>query len=168
MSRKATTLALALAVATLPAGAAAFGSQTRVTHILDGDTLVVSGGTRVRLVQIDTPELGSGECYSRRSAKELRALAPVGATVRLEADPRLDSVDRYGRLLRYVVRGGTNVNLALVGRGAATVWFYDGVRGKYAARLLAAAQAARRERRGLWGACPAVWNPYAPAITNAK
>ncbi len=45
------------------------------------------------------------------------------------ADPALDRVDRYGRLLRYVVKGSVNVNIALVSRGAATVWFFDGDQG---------------------------------------
>jgi endonuclease YncB( thermonuclease family) len=49
-----------------------------------------------------------------------------------------------------------NVNVELVRRGAATVGFYDGERGKYAAKLFAAARQARAERRGFWGACKAV------------
>src|SRR5436189_5334826 len=69
-----------------------------VLRVVDGDTLVVSGGTRVRLVQIDSPEVGSGECYSRRAAKDLRRLLPAGAPVELRADPLLDRVDRYGRV----------------------------------------------------------------------
>jgi endonuclease YncB( thermonuclease family) len=150
------TLAVALA-----------GGGPAVARIVDGDTLTTSRGDRVRLVQIDTPEVGSGECYSRAATSELARLAPAGSAVRLEADRALDSVDRYGRLLRYVWVGGRNVNLELVRRGAATVWFYDGDRGRYAAALLAAAREARAARRGLWGACPrAVWNPYAAAATN--
>ena len=139
-----------------------------VLRVVDGDTLVVSGGTRVRLVQIDSPEVGSGECYSRRAAKDLRRLLPAGAPVELRADPLLDRVDRYGRVLRYVFRGRLNVNLALVASGDATVWFYEGARGRYARALISAAARARRLHRGLWGACRAVWNPYEPATTSAK
>ena len=134
----------------------------------DGDTIALASGASVRLVQIDTPEVGTGECYSRAAARELRRLLPVGATVRLEADSRLDRVDRYGRLLRYVWRGGTNVNLELVRRGAATVWLYDGDWGKYAPALLRAARAARAAKRGLWGACRTVWNPYGAATTSPR
>ncbi|MGH2995170.1 MAG: thermonuclease family protein, partial [Gaiellaceae bacterium] len=122
---------------------------------VDGDTIELAGGRRVRLLQIDTPELGEGECYSRKAALVLRSLLPQGTRVRLERDPSLDRVDRYGRLLRYVHSGRTNLNVALVERGAASVWFYDGERGRYAARLLAAARAAKAGRRGLWSACPA-------------
>ena len=147
--------------------AASMAARSHVARVIDGDTIVLVDGARVRLVQIDTPEPGTGECFSRAAGRELRALLPTGSTVVLEADPRLDRVDRYGRLLRYVRRGGLNLNLELVRRGAATVWFYDGDRGRYAAQLLAAATAARKARRGLWGACPlAVWNPLAPAATG--
>jgi endonuclease YncB( thermonuclease family) len=146
---------------------AAPSTSARVARVIDGDTIVLADGVRVRLVQIDTPEVGTGECFSRAAGRELRAMLPAGAAVTLVADPRLDRVDRYGRLLRYVLRDGRNVNLELVRRGAATVWLYDGDRGRYAAQLLAVATAARRARLGLWGACPrAVWNPFAAASTG--
>ena len=148
--------ALPVVLGALAVGIAAGGSPraVTVTHIADGDTLTVSSGASVRLVQIDTPELGSGECFSRAAAKELRRLAPVGSAVTLEADARLDGKDRYGRVLRYVWRGGVNVNLELVRRGAAAPYFYRGDRGRFASQLLAAALDARAHRRGLWGACP--------------
>jgi Staphylococcal nuclease homologue len=85
----------------------------------------------------------------------LGRLLPVGSKVVLERDPRLDNVDRYGRILRYVIKGKVNVNLELVRRGAASVWFYDGDRGRYAHRLAGAARTARNEGRGGWGACEA-------------
>jgi micrococcal nuclease len=129
--------------------------EATVTRVGDGDTIDLADGRQIRLVQIDAPELGEGECYGREAAQALRELLPEGAIVRLEADPRLDDVDRFGRLLRYVHLGETNVNLELVSRGAAAPWFFDGARGRYAEELLDAARAAEAERRGLWGACPA-------------
>jgi micrococcal nuclease len=139
----------------------------RVARVIDGDTIVLANGAHVRLLQIDTPEPGTSECYSRAAGRDLRRMLPVGSVVTLEADPALDRVDRYGRLLRYVHRGGSNLNLALVHDGSATVWFFDGDRGRYASALLAAAQAARHARRGLWGACPhAIWDPFGPATTG--
>ena len=157
----------ALAAAALSATHAA-AETARISRVVDGDTVVLDNGARVRLLQIDAPEVGSGECYSRRSTKELRRLLPSGAPVRLLADARLDRIDRYGRLLRYVIRGSTNVNLALVARGAATVWFYGGVQGRFAGALLTAARRAKAARRGLWGACRAVWDPYSPATTEPR
>jgi len=158
---------LALAVLAL-AGAANAGETRRVSAVVDGDTLRLFDGARVRLVQIDTPELGTGECYSRAAASALHRLTPPGTSVGLERDPALDGTDRYGRLLRYVWRGSTNVNLELVRQGAATVWLYDGDRGRFALRLLAAARDARANHRGLWGACNTRWNPYGPATTAPR
>lgn len=143
------------------------GEVARIERVVDGDTIVLAGGARVRLLQIDTPEPGTAECYSRAAGRDLRRMLPTGAVVTLEADPALDQVDRYGRLLRYVHRAGRNLNLALVRDGSATVWFYDGEQGRYAAALLTAARAARSARRGLWGACPqAVWDPARAATTG--
>ena len=136
-----------------------------VERVADGDTVVLAGGERVRLVQIDAPELAQ-ECYGRRAAGVLRELLLAGAQVELEADPALDGVDRFGRLLRYVHLGGVNLNLELVRRGAATVYFFRSARGRYADALLRAGQTARDEGRGLWGACTARWDPERPAATG--
>jgi endonuclease YncB( thermonuclease family) len=125
-----------------------------VASVYDGDTLRLRDGRRVRLLQIDTPELGSGECYSRAARTALLSLAPPGRPIVLESDPALDRVDRYGRLLRYVKRNGVNVNLELVRRGAAAPYFYRGERGRYAASLMRTAQRAKAAKRGLWKACP--------------
>jgi len=161
--------ALACALLCTTVAAAARPRTQRVARVVDGDTLVLAGGQRVRLVQIDAPELAGGECYSRAAARTTARLLPPGTRVELEADPQLDRVDRYGRLLRYVWARGRDVNLALVRAGAATVWFYNGERGKHAGQLLAAARAARAARRGLWGVCRrAVWNVRAPATTGTS
>lgn len=151
------------------ANATTASERARIAFVVDGDTLELTSGRRVRLLQIDTPEPGEGECFSRAAGRELRRLLPTGASVTLEADPPLDLVDRYGRLLRYIHRSGVNVNVELVRRGAATVWFYRGEQGRYARRLLGAGNAARRARRGIWGACAqARWNPLAPAFTGSS
>ena len=143
------------------------GSRAVVASAYDGDTVTLGSGQRVRLLQIDTPELGSGECYSRAARSALIRLVPLGSSVTLEADPALDLVDRYGRLLRYVWHEEANVNLELVREGAAAPYFYNGDRGRYATRLLAAAQAAKAARRGLWGACPqTVLDPDRPVQTG--
>lgn len=138
----------------------------RVASVYDGDTLTLTSGEKVRLLQIDTPELGSGECYSRKAATALRRLAPLGVAVTLVSDPVSDDRDRYGRLLRYVFVGGRNVNLELVRAGAAAPYFYRGERGRYAAALTAAARAAKGSRSGLWGACPATRLDPEHAVTT--
>jgi endonuclease YncB( thermonuclease family) len=125
-----------------------------VSRVVDGDTIDLANGATIRFLQIDTPELSSGECYATHAKALLERLLPVGARVSLARDPGLDRVDRYGRLLRYVIRGSTNLNVAMVRRGAAAPYFYGGDRGLHAATLLGAAERARHARIGLWRACP--------------
>ncbi len=139
-----------------------------VARVIDGDTIELDDGTRVRLVQIDSPELKGAECYATKAAAELRRMLPVGQKVSLEADPGLDQTDRYDRQLRYVRKGGVNVNVALVKRGAASVWFYQGDRGKYAEKLMASARQAKQAKRGLWGACAATALDPLHAVTTRK
>ena len=122
-----------------------------VASVVDGDRIMLSTGKRVRLAQIDAPEATEGECYGRKSAKPLRKLLPAGTKVRLETDPKLESVDRYGRLVRYVLKDGRNLNIELVARGAASVL---GDRGRYASELLRSARRAKAAGQGLWGFCP--------------
>jgi micrococcal nuclease len=139
-----------------------------VARVGDGDTLDVRSGDRVRLVQIDAPELGEGECYAREALDELERLAPPGSDVELEQDSRLDEADRYGRLLRYVHAADVNVNVELVRRGAATPYFYGGDEGSYADALLAAVGVARDEQRGLWGSCRVSWEPDRAVVTRPR
>jgi len=150
----AAAVAIVGAPASIGLGAAGSAERAVVGSITDGDTLRLRDGRRVRLVQIDAPELGGGECYSRAARTALLGLAPPGSPVTLESDPALDRVDRYGRLLRYVRRGGANLNVELVRRGAAAPYFYRDERGRYAGALMAAASAAKSAKRGLWKACP--------------
>jgi len=169
MRRAIPWAALLVVLVGLSAGRVGAHDRQLVTSIADGDTLTVAGSTRVRLLQIDTPELGSGECYSRAARKVLERLAPVRSTIRLEADPALDQVDRYGRVLRYVRRGTMNVNIALVRAGAAAPYFYGGDLGRYADRLLVEARRAHAAKRGLWGACPGtVLDPYRGVDTSSR
>lgn len=158
----------ALAGSQVSSGSPASRSALVVARVVDGDTLSLANGVRVRLVQIDAPEVGSDECWSDASRRVLLRLSPVGSRVTLEADPALDRVDRYGRVLRYVRRGALNVNLELVRRGAAAPYFYDGDRGRYASRLVALALAARQSGRGLWGARPGTrLDPYRQLDTGS-
>lgn len=124
-----------------------------VARVVDGDTIALVDGTRVRLVQIDTPEKGD-ECYGNEASEITSRLLPAGTHVRIEQDPALDQEDRFGRKLAYVWRGDEDINLRLVEEGAAGVWFFDGDRGRHADELLHAAEQARDEHKGLWGACP--------------
>jgi micrococcal nuclease len=142
--------------------------EATVARVNDGDTLTLVSGERVRLVQIDAPELGEGECYAREARHELERLAPPRARVELESDPRLDDRDRFGRLLRYVHAGSVNVNVELVRRGAATPYFRSGDEGVHADDLLDAAADARRDGLGMWGSCRVEWEPDRAVVTRPR
>ena len=158
--------ALALPANGVPRSSVVF----RIDRVIDGDTVALRNGQRVRLVQIDTPEVYFGaECYGRAASLRAKAILPPGTRVRLQVEPATDRVDDYGRLLRYVIRArdGMNVNVRLVTVGAAAPYFYRGRRGRYASILEARARRARARRLGLWGACPHTrYDPYSGITTR--
>jgi len=169
MRRALTLLGLAAVLGVVgPAGADGAklppgGQLARIDHVADGDTVDLTNGQRVRLVQIDTPEVYySAECYGAQASAITKRLLPPGTLVRLYREPKTDAVDEYGRLLRYVfrVRDGLNVNVYLVRVGAAAPYFYDYRRGRYAGLLERLALRARTRHLGLWGRCPGT--PYDP------
>ena len=131
-----------------------------ILKITDGDTIQVSTGKKVRLLQIDTPEPMDSECYSSEATAALTKLIS-GKTVRLESDPVSAKIDQFNRDLRYVFVGKTNINLKMVEIGAAAPLFYKGEKGKYWSQLLKAAEKAKKNKIGLWGKCPsAKLDPY--------
>jgi len=154
MSRICKKLAVFLVGASLIGGAPTASAVSNVSKVVDGDTITMSNGEKVRLIQIDTPELTSKECYGNESRIALAKLLNQPGKVTLTTDPKLDKIDKYGRSLRYVFIGKTNLNLKLIEMGAATPYFYRSEKGIYAAQFLKAAQNAQKLGLGLWRTCP--------------
>ena len=160
-------LILAILTATLTLSITPSHADIKITSITDGDTIKLSDGTSVRLLQIDTPELRGNECYATEAQKALAKLINRSGKISLTTDPNLDEVDRYGRLLRYLFIGKRNINLEMVRIGAAAPYFYRSERGLYSEKLIKAAQSARANSRGLWSACPnAKLEPNRALATN--
>ncbi|MCC7146309.1 MAG: thermonuclease family protein [Phycisphaeraceae bacterium] len=95
-----------------------------ITKVIDGDTVELSDGTRIRLWGIDTPEMNyrkpnlGPEPFAQESTEMARTLVE-GKTVRLELDPA-DTRDRYERLLAYIqLPDGTWLNEHLLQAGLA-------------------------------------------------
>ena len=147
-------LAVFVVGAFLIGGAPTAVAASNVSKIYDGDTITMSNGEKVRLLQIDTPELSSKECYGDQARTELVKLLGNSGKVKLTSDSKLDKIDKYGRSLRYVFMGKTNINLKMVEIGAAAPYFYRGEAGAYSKAILKAAENAKKKRLGLWGACP--------------
>ena len=162
-------LAVFVVGAFLIGGAPTAYAASNVSKVVDGDTITMSNGEKVRLIQIDTPELASKECYGIQAKSELSKLLNQAGEVSLTSDPNLDEVDKYGRLLRYVFIGNTNLNLKLIEIGAAAPYFYRGEKGVYAAQFLKAAQTAQKRKLGMWGMCPGTrLSPNNAVQTKAK
>jgi micrococcal nuclease len=141
-------------------------AATTVARVTDGDTVTLTTGEKVRLLQIDTPELSSSECFGFEARNILMGLLSGPGSVTLKSDPKLDQVDRYGRLLRYIFVGKTNINLKMVEMGAAAPYFYRGETGQYSSRILKAAKNAKSKSLGLWKSCPGAQLTPASAITT--
>ena len=94
--------------AVLTGCAPASEEQALVVRVIDGDTIEISGGARVRYIGIDTPEVYPELEYYGAEAREKNAEMVEGKIVVLEKD--VSDRDRYGRLLRYVYVDGTFVN----------------------------------------------------------
>lgn len=129
-------------------------ATTVIARIYDGDTVTLSTGEKVRLLQMDTPELSPLECYAKESKMALAKLLASPGTLSLRTDPSLDKVDKYGRLLRYLFKDDLNVNLKMVEIGAAAPYFYRSERGLYADKFLMAANSAKKKSLGFWQKCP--------------
>jgi len=138
-------------------GAAPAVISATVVHVADGDTIVVAlrGGRTetVRILGADTPETVDPrkpvQCYGLEASAYSKAHLS-GRSVRLEFD--VERRDRYGRLLAYVLVDGKRYEDDLLRRGLARLLVIP-PNGSHARTMLAEELAARRARRGLWGAC---------------
>lgn len=139
----------------------ASASATIVTKIVDGDTIHISTGQKVRYIGIDTPETKDPkkgqQCFGQEASQKNKELVD-GKEIRMEKD--VSETDRYGRLLRYVyVTDKTAspaatifVNEYLVKEGYAyAVTFPPDV--KYYNHFRELQNEAMRLKKGLWGKC---------------
>jgi len=117
-----------------------------VARIVDGDTFTCRGGLRVRLIGVDAPEL-SQQPFGARAQEALARWLPPGETVVLEAD--VEPVDRYGRRLAYVWRGGILVNWQMV-RGGWAMLLTIPPNVRYSEAFVEAQRRAREAGAGLW------------------
>jgi micrococcal nuclease len=127
-------------------------STARVVRVVDGDTVVLSGVGKVRLIGIDTPEVYfHRECFGEQASAYARRMLAPGTKVsyRIGVEPR----DRYGRALAYVyLDDGRMFNELLASEGYATPLTIP-PNDRFAGRFAADARHARDANRGLWRAC---------------
>jgi micrococcal nuclease len=122
-----------------------------VAQVVDGDTVVLANGQKVRLLGIDAPELereGQPADFLAHKAKQFLAELVEGKQVRLEYD-RL-RYDHYGRTLAYLfLLDGTNLSRELVCQGLAHVYTVP-PNMRFREELLAAQREAISAHRGIW------------------
>lgn len=133
-----------------PASARAEQRTARIVRVVDGDTVVTDDKATLRLVGIDTPELGSrsrpGMPFARAAKAALEKLIKGR---RVEIELAEESRDRHGRLLAYIHLQGRLINLEMVEQGLARVYIL-GPNTRYGADLIEAERRARRAKKGLW------------------
>jgi micrococcal nuclease len=139
------------ATGTLPSGV-----DAAVKRVVDGDTIELVGGERVRFIGMDTPETVDPKrpvgCYGKEASRFTSSLLPPGTPVRMVGD--VEQRDRYGRLLAYVYRRADAlfVNAELLRRGFAQVLTIP-PNVAHTDEFVAIARQAREGSQGLWGAC---------------
>ncbi len=130
-----------------------------VARAIDGDTIELESGEKVRYIGIDTPETKhpkkAVQCFGKEAHEKNKELVE-GKYVRLERD--VSERDKYGRLLRYVYVVNTDsneeifVNAELVSKGYAHAsTFPPDV--KFQEIFLDGQDFAREHKLGLWGGC---------------
>lgn len=132
--------------------------HAKITKVVDGDTVKVrlaSGGrASVRLIGIDTPEVYGGvECGGPEASKAAKRMVPRGTKVLLVSDPSQHLKDRYGRLLRYVMKGSLDVGRRQLWLGNARVYVFHHHPFKRTRLYKKVSADARQHDRGIWGNC---------------
>ena len=145
---------------TPPVSPTSQNSQPLVKRVIDGDTIELENGDKIRYIGIDTPETldprKTVQCFGKDATAANKELVE-GKPVWLVKD--VSDKDKYGRLLRYVYLGDPDqessmfVNLELVKQGFAHSYTYP-PDIKYQDLFLAAETEARENQRGLWADCP--------------
>jgi len=149
----------------IPLGESYDYTNIKVQKVVDGDTLVLENGERVRLIGIDTPEIHDSNKLQRdaeRSKEDIGTIKKLGLrsfefTKKLVEGKRVilefdvERRDRYERLLAYVYLRENQlfVNAEIVKQGYASLMTIS-PNVKYADLFQKLYKEARENRRGLW------------------
>ena len=129
-------------------------SYERVASVIDGDTIELASGERVRYIGIDTPETHHPdkpiECFGIEATVRNRELVE-GKDIELVSEG--EDRDKFGRLLRHVFIDGTFVNAQLVWEGFARASSF-GEPSKFHQVFVQLEVASRDAKRGIWNTCP--------------
>ena len=96
-----------------------FWQEIRVVRVIDGDTFVIEGGERVRMIGINAPELK--DIYGVESKNHLKTLIESKYVNLIKGDITANK-DYFKRLLRYVYLDSTDINLKMIEDGFASAY----------------------------------------------
>ena len=125
-----------------------------ITKVVDGDTITLDGGEKIRLIGVDTPEVyGGKQCFGPESSAYTKSLLKPGTQVRVELDK--DHLDSYSRTLAYIYRvdDGLFVNADLIANGYAREIYYA-PNGAHRSEFQTLQSQAQLKKLGRWAACP--------------
>ncbi|MDB4960363.1 MAG: thermonuclease [Myxococcales bacterium] len=151
--RRGLALALLASAAACDGGGSECGpTEGVVERIIDGDTIELTGGLKIRYLMVNTPETtgGKDECYGS-NAVTFNSDLVLGKTVTIDYDA--ECTDRFDRTLAYVSVGGQEVNALMLERGYACLLHIPPNGADRLAEFKALESAAKADNRGLWGAC---------------
>jgi len=117
-----------------------------VKKVIDGDTVVIEGGERVRIIGVDAPELGEPLYEEAKGFQEKMAL---GSRVRVDVCKE-EPKDSYGRTLAFVHKGDVDVGAQLLGQGLARTLFVGPCSRAVAREYRKVEREAFRAGRGIW------------------
>ena len=119
----------------------------RVHRVIDGDTLVLANGAKIRLIAVDTPETyGKQEPYGPEATEFTRQFV-AGGEVRLQFDGRRKG--KYGRFLAHVWVDDRMLGEELVRAGLAEVADYPYSK-QVKMQLTTVQEEAQAAGRGIW------------------
>jgi micrococcal nuclease len=134
-----------------------------VTRAIDGDTIELSDGQKVRLLGVDTPESHKNSKLKKdikrsgqdekevllagKKAAEFTESFAVGKEARLEFEDK-HKKDYFKRTLAYVYIGGRSLNETLITSGYACAYVKYPFSKK--SKFVSLQVRAERERKGLW------------------
>jgi micrococcal nuclease len=149
--------ALACATAAGCGGSPCGATEAVVGRVLDGDTVELENGVKIRYLLVNTPEVsGGGECYGS-NATQFNTDLVLGKRIELFYD--VECTDRFNRTLAYVKVGNIDVNAELIRRGYGCVLHIPPNGTDRVEEMRAHQTEAKDANRGLWGAC----DPLPPA-----
>lgn len=131
-------------------------STGTVARAIDGDTLELADGKKVRMLLVDTPESTNGktDCYGQEAA-QFTSDKVLGKTVQLTYD-EASCTDRFGRLLAYVKVDGVEMNKLLAEQGYACILYVAPAGTSRRDEFETYESQAKTARLGMWGKCSVV------------